>query len=309
MIRIKPIRYSVYILPVLITITTFMTFSFQKSIKPLKSIVKDRRKIPNMWVDKGTSNRMEGNFNLQHFQLSQYIKADETDSIFYSKEVFYKVMDFLNKNPYKYLHVNIASYDAGPHVPTGYVGKLTLLFNTAIDCSYDHYPFYSITPSGFFDPTSDSCAIQDDKWIKAYTDDKMPNVLSRNIYYTDPNNHTRDGLFSDTRRISYKYKDITDLIAEIHYQEDTNHIEVSGLRAFFASYSSSGNPKNKNFANRIYVLFEFTTKGSKNQDSVFYIDDQPNFIHRKDQDGDITAENDCENKGNDNGHLCPPNCP
>ncbi|HWY33705.1 MAG TPA: hypothetical protein VNX68_03615, partial [Nitrosopumilaceae archaeon] len=274
------------------------------------------RRIPNMWVDKASSNHLEGNFNLQHFQLSQYFKIKETDSIFYPIKSFCDMIDYFDKlGIYKYLHVYIASYDKLPFVPPSFEDKLTLLFCPAQDSTDNIKTYYSITPSGLFDPASDSCKINHARWITKYADNEVKNVLLGNLDLSDNHNHSQSGTYSDTRRISYDYSDIKYLMDEVKYQKDSNGVAVSGIKAIFSSYSSSGQLQKGIFVNRIFVLFEFTTKTKdNNQDSVFYIDDQPHFSQRlpplKTNSPKILSTDQINQaKGNDNGHLCPPNCP
>jgi hypothetical protein len=281
------------------------------SAKTDSTKTKTGRKKPNMWVDKGVSNKLEGNFNLQHFQLSEVLKDNETDSIFYPIDSFKVMLDtFRNRAGYKYLHVYIVSYDSGRDVSRDCWGKLALIFHPAISTADDGPPYYSFDSTGKFYkvPTG-----RYSKWDNLYSTVKMPTLI-KNLDFNDISaNYSTLHKFSDTRRISYLREDIDSLImSELKYQYDTNKVTVTGLRAMFASYSPSGNPHfPKHFVNRIFVIYELTTMDSNQKDSVFYIDDQLGFLNRRDPDEPVSLEdkNISSGRGVDNGHLCPPNCP
>ncbi|HEY1870148.1 MAG TPA: hypothetical protein VGG71_03775 [Chitinophagaceae bacterium] len=264
------------------------------------SISKIKRPMPQMWVRKELSSRLQGNFNLQHFQLSSLIGTKETDSIFLPIDDL-KIMLESFDSTHKYLQVFLACYDAGPDVDEKDKNKLTLLFGTSKSLTTDApYPLYSIRTNGGsgLDPNSE-------RWVTEYMVRKMP-VLSSNIDRNPYDNHCdKSKALINTRRISYDVADILELIETIKYLDKIPKT-VSGFQAVFSSYCFKGKPDAKSpcLVNRIFVIFEFTTKVD-GKNIVFYLDDIPEFEKPNLKNKQITP---LEMLGVDNGHLCPPNC-
>jgi hypothetical protein len=287
----------------------------QANIKDCAAVLPILDSVPRMWVDYKQGIGYEANFvNLQNVQLSSYLRnhhqgTQDTKSVFFPIASFRKMLEYFESlGNYSWLHVYIASYGGsgtGP-VPAGYENKLTLLFAPSPDNQYDQ-TFYSITPSGNFDPKSDSCVIKNSSWIDNYSI-KMNTALINNLVDT-PDNYDRSGHFSDTRRIEYDRNDICQLFTEFNYQKQNNNIDVTGIEALFSSFPNTGRPKDLLFKNRIFVLFEFT-QNINGKNIVFYIDEQTGFDKRKKpiQTYPITAMK-VYMTSVDNGHLCPPNCP
>jgi hypothetical protein len=269
--------------------------------------------LPKMWIAKDTGIHYEKNFSFQSGQLSSYIGTAETDSIFFPLTAFQSMIAYFKKHfggGFSYIHIYIASYTPGSAVvPAGYEKKLTLIFAPA-DANLADLGLFSITPSGNFDPSSDSCNLKNNDWASHYVNNEMTNVLVNNLDKSDKVNYgscSPTNTISDTRSVKFTVSEIDEFLSEISYQSAQNHITTSGIRAFFASYPAAGRAPANNFKNRIFVVNEYTLKNSSGMDEVYYIDDQPDFSHRAKQP---VSPDQCDGlMGSDNGHLCPPNCP
>jgi len=255
---------------------------------------------PHMWVPKEVSNRMEGNFNMQHYQLSSMMHVTEADFVFLPRPGFYEMINFFNRTQYNYLQVFLASFDAGKDVDENDKNKMTLLFGTSDSLEIDApFPLYAVRSNGSYEQDPDS-----ERWINEYKTRKMP-VLNTSLVRDPVENycHAANSM-TNTRRISYERNYINELMAEID-NLDSHYAWVSGFRATFSSYCFRGKPNDPicNFINRIFVIFEFTKKAD-GKDVVFYLDDVPGFMDRP------ASHNIIQNRspflGVDNGHLCPP---
>ncbi|HLK27910.1 MAG TPA: hypothetical protein VKT28_04970 [Puia sp.] len=282
---------------------------------------------PNMYVKKEVSIKLEANFNLQHFELTKYSGIDETDSIFFPIDKFGAMIDYFHNQiaNLKAIAVHFASYGNGGFcVPKGFNNKITLLFSP-IDATGAEQGLFTITPSGTWDPNSDSCNLttkrwrqhggmdpdNDNNWIDNYNKNENSDILAYNLDPKDEWNFPDKDMnqdISDTRSITYSYSDLQQiLIDEINYQNCLNpNNHVTGIRAFLASFNNAG----AHYNNRLIIQFELTRKNNNNEDEVFYIDDQPGFNSR----GPAlkTMDKDWDKirllKGLDNGQLCPPYC-
>ena len=301
------------ILPFLVMLISAGCGSNTGSTKLNASLSDSFPPLPKMWIAKDTGIGYEKNFSFQSAQLSTYIGTAETDSIFYPVSAFQSMIAYFKNHfagRFSYLHVYIASYTPGSSVvPAGYEKKLTLIFAPA-DTALADQGLFTITPSGNFDPTGDSCNLKNNDWRDHYVNNEMTGVLVNNLDKSDKVNYAScspSNALSDTRSMKFTVSEIDEFLSEISYQSTQNHISTSGIRAFFSSYPPLGRAPANNFKNRIFVIYEYTRKNSSGADEVYYIDDQPGFDHRARQP---YSPDQCDGlMGSDNGHLCPPNCP
>jgi hypothetical protein len=260
-----------------------------------------------MWVAKNDGIGYENNFGSKQFkQLSARMQGVETSSFYYPIKSFRQIMNLVINTPYKFLQVYIVACDSGSDVDPQLRGKLTLLFHPALDSAEERSPYFTIAADG-----SISEETKADRYKAAYEKNKL-SVLNPNLDPTQAYNMSSSGVVSDTKKITYDSSDIADLMREVDYQVKTNGITTSGIEAIFSSYPSTGHPTSHRFANRIFVLYEFTRSvGGKNP--IYYIDDQKDFCYRKDpvkpDNGIKLTSASVDLYSVDNGQLCPPNCP
>jgi hypothetical protein len=272
--------------------------------------------VPNMWIDSGRSKARIASYSSKNQLLSAYIKKKEADSIFFPGKSFRALIDtFENTKKFGALRVYIASYgnENTTVVPAGFGNLLTLIFAPVDLNGKELGSYYSIIPNGKFDAKSDSCNLKPGivaEWRDSnYIAKKIPVLLPTitNI----PDNQAK-GVFSDTRSIVYPEPYIKQLIKEIEYQH-ANGIDISGVRAFFAAYTATGNEDNNNrFANRLIIQFEFT-KNVNDKHVTFYLENTTGFNQRPPKlppvSGGFGLLKPYMNFLLDNGQLCPPTCP
>ncbi len=293
---------------IFIFITLFLAFNTAKSIaQPNK---------PHMWVKKEISTQTEQNFESKHFILSNYLKKEETDSIFYDIGIFKKMIEDFGRLPdIAYVNAVLATFDeqegGATSVPPGYGSLITLIF-VPTNSKGDVLGYYFIPPGVTDINTVTSLgSTPASRWIQNY-EDKQKKCLLLTLESNDQDNYIGADIkdptkFSDTRAIRYPYTFFAELNTEVDYQTKVpRHYRrmTSGIKAFLSCIPFKGI---QHFKNRLFVQFEFTQK-INGKDEVYYLDNTYKFFKRNDPSTMVDWKSSTRL---DNGQLCPPNnnCP
>lgn len=280
------------------------------------------RKIPRMWMSMKVSQEREKNFSKKKMVLGTGHPSSYSFDTTSFNELIEKLKgEFESRDePRNGINVYFAAPDADQNEfsPVGKVNRnqLVLIFAPAEEnISGDHYykdlagcNYYALNVSNKL--VYNITATTKDAWIKNYVDnvigDQSHGLASTVV---DSKENYVGNQLSDTRAISYAFKDFEDFITdERRYQNSLSTNKINGIDIYFAAYSDAGVGCNYNrydyswFKRRLLVLFEFTKK-VHGLNKPFYIN-----ISGRPHDGICT---DLQFFGADNGSLCPPctNCP
>ncbi len=220
------------------------------------------------------------------------------------------------------LRIYFAAYDKNYPYPANGVSqpyknakdRTLLLFFCPVDATDSELNYYIISPDDSLVYYLPDSVARD--WADYYLDmdvyglNGLVTTIERNAkenYIGYPN------FFSDTRCITYGFDSIINVLQnERKYQMDQNSKRVTGIEADLAAYTEKGiNGLREGFSinaykDRLIVQFEYLEKDSTGRSKIFYIDTLPDFNQRKILSG---VSHPKQILSNDNGQLCPPNCP
>jgi hypothetical protein len=263
--------------------------------------------IPHMWISDSLGKAEEANY--LHFDtiLSAMINAPETDSIFYPVQEFLGLIDTIGTLP------GIAYLDIYPVVLN--TGKLSLLF-VPKDSKYRTLASFQLKENGAtFDRVGDSVTPTDaaswennykitvGTWLNSYLD-------STDRYnYLDCDSGNKANL-SNTLHILHKYSDFVELDSEVNYQltTATQHVTISGFKAFFSAFTKEPKGTQKAYSNRLFAILEFTVDDPQHNHNVYAIDTTGRQYVGPDPPVVASKCQYATTRSSDNGQMCPPSC-
>jgi hypothetical protein len=273
-----------------------------------------------MWIKKKTSIQRRKAFGSKRDKVNETIHISLPEKYFFPASSINDLIDTLAKYSHSSTDDGVNVIIAAPTAPqtsTSPVGEVKenqpiLIFAPAElkgKVFKDLGIYYTINISDFkvhWLPPGDK-TMWSDNYIDHIVGDETKGLAST----IDPKSSYNKvgGKLSDTRSISYPYSEFNDFIKlEKDFQNSIkpSH-EINGIEIWFAAYPDSGIGKNRHdyptdeLRNRLLLMFEFTKKRKlSGGNRIFYIDKSKGFKHR--------PRPSYEEKGGNNGQLCPPDC-
>jgi hypothetical protein len=259
--------------------------------------------LPHMWMPQEASQGDEGTFLI----FNQILKGintghKETDSIYFTLTAFQKLITTCQNLP------DIAYLDMYPVVPPG--GDTLYLMFIPKNHAYRSLGYYKLTANAIdFPQTGDVLTSSDSAtWHRNYLD-RISN-LDIHLSTQDSYNYRDCKMDSSSQRkpsntwyVHHCFSDFTEFLDEVRTQKDSNGVDITGIKVFFATKPPHAPSANYSLSNRLYVILEYTVNDPV-PGTVYYV-----------PKGDRNWPGPClpiaqcpDEKGGNNGQMCPPTC-
>lgn len=262
--------------------------------------------LPTMFVDKVTTDERNLEFikpNPSKYKLLASANGSQDVSMVYSQAVFEKLFKKINDSKGVGIRIYFARFKkcrSSQSPATIKENQIILLF--AQEDASKKFPseFYFVNENDeFCYSIQPSCAtVWIDNFNRNNGSDLKQTIDSEDIDNADPVNG-----YSDTRSIFFTKGQIDSAFAlEECYQASKFGSEIVAYKVSFAAYTKDGD-LNGRFKKRLHLEFEYLhiPNSATRKMETLYLDDTKDYIQRK----AFTKKKFF----NDNGQLCPTNCP
>lgn len=274
-----------------------------------------------MFVDKASSNERTLEFSGKpkaKFEALRTFNGSQDLFVMYSRRAMDDLIALINKG--RGIRVYFARYnkcDQSTLPSTVSENKLVLLFATDPKKGFPPSVYYflndDIKDTKVYKVEPD-CAVT---WIDDYNNNVQPELV-KNLAASNDNKDPRfPGKFFDTKSILYEKDNVVSgFTTEEAYQLAKHTINITGYKVSFSSYTIDGD-QNKRFSNRLLIQFDYID----DKGNPVNLEKQPDFECRLDAAlikynhftkaklKGLTLQQKLALYSQDNGQLCPTNCP